>query len=308
MSATLLVRPPVGERPSRLAPGKLTVTDLDRADTYPTLSDTTVRVLAMVNNSDVSVAEVAGIVRRDGVIAAAVLRAANSCAIRGGKAIEEVQQAILRMGLAECCKLLSTMGVKNVYNRYPAAVQERCDAVLRHSLLVARLASGISKEMSIGVPGPAFTAGLLHDIGRVVIGVKCPDDARAAALVTGEETDGILAAERDYLSTDHCAIGGQFAVRNKLPESILRVIEYHHRPADEVTHRELVALVAVADRIINHAQLKHNVTGYNPVTCPHFPTLSRGWAPTRAAAFHKALPNLMVQALRDTRTMLKSCE
>ena len=307
MSASLLTRP-AADRPSRLTLGKLTITDLDRADAYPTLSDTTVRVLAMMNGGDVSVAEVSAIVRRDGVIAAAVLRAANSCAIRGGRAIEEVQQAILRMGLAECCKLLSTMGVKNMYNRYPAAVQERCDAVLRHSLLVARVASGISKEMSIGLPGPVFTAGLLHDIGRVVIGVKCPDDARAHGLVTGEETDNFLAAERDFLGTDHCAVGGEFAVRNKLPESIVRVIENHHRPADEVAHRELVALVAVTDRVVNHIQLKHNVTGYNPVSCPHFPALSRGWTPARAAALHKALPNLVVQALRDTRTMLKSCE
>ena len=307
MLASLLTRPPT-ERPSGYAPGKLTVTDLDRVETYPTLSDTTVRVLALVNGSEVSVAEVAGIVRRDGVIAAAVLRAANSCAIRGGKVIEDVQAAILRMGLQECCRLLSTMGVKNVYDRYPAVVRDRCDAVLRHSLLVARLASGISKEWGIALPGPAFTAGLLHDIGRVVVCVKCPDDPRAAALMTGEETGDTLKIEREYLGTDHCATGGQFALRNTLPESLTRVIGHHHAPADEEKHRDLVALVAVTDRIVNHIQTEHNVTGYNPVTCPHFPLLARRWTPGRAAAFHKALPNLVVQALRDTRAMLKSCE
>jgi putative nucleotidyltransferase with HDIG domain len=306
MSATLLTRPS-SERPSRTVLGKVTVTDLDRVDTYPTLSDTTVRVLSMVNNSNVSVAEVAGIVRRDGVIAAAVLRAANSCAIRGGKPIEEVQQAILRMGLQECCKLLSTMGVKNMYNRYPAVVQDRCDLVLRHSLLVARLASGISKETGAALPGPAFTAGLLHDIGRLVVCVKCPDDPRVGALMTGEEAEDTPKIEREYLGTDHCAVGAQFAVRNKLPLSMVRVIECHHAPAEEEAHRELVALVAVTDRIVNHVQIKHNVTGYNLVACPHFPVLARGWTPARASAFHKALPHLVVQALRDTRTMLKSC-
>jgi HD-like signal output (HDOD) protein len=307
MPATLLTRPPA-DRPPRALAARLVVTDLDRVDTYPTLSDTTVRVLAMVNSSDASVAEVSSIVCRDGVVAAAVLRAANTCAIRGAKPIEEVRQAVLRMGLQECCKLLSTMGVKNVYNRYPAAVQERCDVVLRHSLLVARLASGISTAATVGQPGPAFTAGLLHDIGRVVIGVKCGDDAGAHDLVTGEETEAVLKAERDYLGTDHCAVGGQFAARNKLPEGLVRVIEGHHRPADEDAHRELVALVAVADRVVNHAQRKHNVSGYNLAACPHFPALSRGWTAARAAALHKALPGLVVQAIRDTRALLKSCE
>ncbi|QJW94320.1 HDOD domain-containing protein [Frigoriglobus tundricola] len=307
MTPPLLTRPRA-ELPSRSSLGKIVVSDLDRVDTYPTLSDTTVRVMGMVNNSNVSVAEVAGIVRRDGVIAGAVLRAANSCAYRGAKEIEEVQQGVLRMGLQECLKLLSTMGVKTMYNRYPAAVQERCDTLLRHSLFVARLASGLSTAAAVGLPGPAFTAGLLHDIGRVVMCVKCPDDAATAALLTGEETEDTVQLERDRVGTDHGAVGADFAVRNKLPESIVRVILNHHRPADEVAHRELVALVAVADRIANHVQVRHNVTGYNLVTCPHFPVLARRWTPVRAAAFHKTLAQTVVQAMRDTKTMLRSCE
>lgn len=307
MSA-LLLRAPQVERPSHATLRKVVVTDLDRADTYPTLSDTTVRVMALANKPDVSVAEVAGIVRRDGVLAAGVLRAANSCAFRGGKAIEDVQPAILRMGLAECCKLLSTMGVKNVYNRCAPAVRERCDAILRHSLFVARLAGGLSADANVGQPGAAFTAGLLHDIGRLVACVKCPDDSTAAALLTADETDDTLRLERECLGTDHCAIGHQFATRNKLPGTVAQTALNHHRPADETTHRELVALVAVTERMAAHIQRKHNIVGYNLVACPHFPVLAHGWTAARAAAFHKALPNTVVQAMRDTRTMLKSCE
>ncbi|HEY1186841.1 MAG TPA: HDOD domain-containing protein, partial [Gemmata sp.] len=282
-------------------------TDLDRADTYPTLSETTVRVMSMANRPDVSVAEVAALVRRDGVLAAGVLRAANSCAIRGAKEIEDVQPAVLRMGLHECCKLLSAMGVKNVYNRCSVAVQERCDVILRHSLFVARLASGISLEMGIGQPGPAFTAGLLHDMGRLVACVKCPEDSTAAALVTADETAETLRTECAVWGLDHCEIGHQFATRNKLPETVAQTMLNHHRPADEEKHRELVALVAVTERMAAHVQRKHNIAGYNLVACPFFPVLARGWTPRRAAEFHKALPGAVVQAMRDTRTMLKSC-
>ncbi len=306
--SVLLLRALQTDRPSQATLRKLVVTDLDRADTYPTLSDTTVRVIALANKPDVSVAEIAGLVRRDGVLAAGVLRAANSCAIRGTKAIEDVQPAIMRMGLQECCRLLSTMGVKNVYNRCSAAVQERCDMILRHSLFVARLASGISKDAGVGQAGAAFTAGLLHDIGRLVACVKCPEDATAAALLTADETEDTPRLEREYLGTDHCAIGHQFAIRNKLPELVANAALNHHRPADESAHRELVALVAVTERLAAHVQRKHNIVGYNLVACPHFPVLAHGWTAARAAAFYKALPNTVVQAMRDTRTMLKSCE
>jgi hypothetical protein len=83
---------------------------------------------------------------------------------------------------------------------------------------------------------------------------------------------------------------------------------HHHRPADDAVHRELVSLVAVTERMAAHVQRKHNIAGYNLVACPHFPVLARGWTATRATAFHKALPAVVVQALRDTRAMLKSCE
>lgn len=304
----LLLRAPRTERPSQAALRKVVVTDLDRADTYPTLSETTVKVMGMANRLDVSVAEVAAVVRRDGVLAAGVLRAANSCAIRGAKEIEDVQPAILRMGLQECCRLLSAMGVKNVYNRCSPAVQDRCDTVLKHSLFVARLASGISKDANIGTPGSAFTAGLLHDMGRLVACVKCPEDSTAAALVTAEETDESLRTEREVWGLTHCEIGHQFATKNKLPETVCRTMLHHHRPADEDKHRELVALVAVTERMAAHVQRKHNIAGYNLVACPHFPVLARGWTASRASEFHKALPGIVVQAMRDTRAMLKSCE
>lgn len=304
----LLLRAPLKERPSQAALRKVVVTNLDRADTYPTLSETTVRVMGMANRPDVSVAEVAAVVRRDGMLAAGVLRAANSCAFRGTKEIEDVHPAILRMGLQECCKLLSAMGVKNVYNRCSPAVQERCDAVLKHSLFVARLASGISSELGVGQPGPAFTAGLLHDLGRLVACVKCPEDSTAAALTTAEESNETLRTEREVWGLDHCEIGHQFAIANKLPETVAQAMLNHHRPTAEEKHRELVALIAVTERMAAHVQRKHNIAGYNLVACPHFPVLARGWTASRAAEFHKALPGVVVQAMRDTRNMLKSCE
>ncbi|MDY3553856.1 HDOD domain-containing protein [Gemmata sp. JC717] len=302
----LLLRP-LNERPSQVALRKVVVTNLDRPDTYPTLSETTVRVMGMANRPDASVAEISALVRRDGMLAAGVLRAANSCAVRGAKEIEDVRAAVLRMGLQECCNLLSVMGVKTVYNRCSPAVQERCDTILKHSLFVARLASGISSELGIGQPGSVFTAGLLHDLGRLVACVKCPENSTAAALVSADETDEVIRSEREAWGLDHCEIGHQFATANRLPEAMAQAMLNHHRPAGEEKHRELVALIAVTERMVAHVQRKHNIVGYNLVACPHFPVLARGWPPSRASEFHKALPEIVVQAMRDTRTMLKSC-
>jgi putative nucleotidyltransferase with HDIG domain len=308
MAATLLVRESREQTQVRYTLRQSMVSNLERTENYPTLSDTTVRVMALANNPHVSVSEVATLVRRDGVIAATVLKAANSC-IRGGrKVIEDVQQAVLRLGLQDCCKLLCTMGMKSVYNRYSPTVRENCNTILRHSLFVARLASGICRDAGLGNPGLAFTAGLLHDIGRVVACVTAPDDTHTAKLVTAEESEDTLQQEREAWGIDHCAIGFQFATKNNLPEAIIRVAFNHHRPAEEQHHRELVSLIAVVERLATHVQRKHNIVGYNLVACPHFPIFAQGWTAARATAFHKALPNMVVQAIRDTRAMLKSVE
>jgi hypothetical protein len=149
---------------------------------------------------------------------------------------------------------------------------------------------------------------LLHDIGRVVACVTAPDDTHTAKLVTAEESEDTLQQEREAWGIDHCAIGFQFATKNNLPEAIIRVAFNHHRPAEEQHHRELVSLIAVVERLATHVQRKHNIVGYNLVACPHFPIFAQGWTAARATAFHKALPNMVVQAIRDTRAMLKSVE
>jgi len=302
MAATLLLRP----SPTPITPTvrHLVLKDLDRVETYPTLSDTAVRLLGLTERDDISVAEVAAIVRRDGVLTVRVLRAANSCMFRGRNEVEDVQQAVLRMGVQQCAQLLGAAGLRKIYERYAPAVRERCDVLLRHSLFVGRFASGLARLATVCPPGPAFTAGLLHDIGRIVFCVNI--NTAQTNLPDVYEGEDALAAERAAYSVDHCAVGYQFATCNNLPESVARVVLNHHRPAEERLQRTLVALVAVAERVTNHVQRKHNITGYDLGACPAFRVLSRDWGQARIDVFRAGLASATVQALRDTRHMLKS--
>lgn len=303
MPALLLREPPAAPTP---APNlrQTVLSNLDRVETYPTLSDTAIRVMALSDRDDVSVAEVAGVVRCDGILATAVLRRANSCAVRGRAEIGDVQQAVLRVGVRETARLLCAISVRRVYEGYSEGVRSRCDALLRHSLFVARLASGLAKLTDNVEPPLAFTAGLLHDIGRVVLCVKC--DGAIAAPPPAREDDETPATERAVYGIDHCAIGYQLANRNALPEPIVRTALNHHRPEEEQFHRSVVALVAVAERVCNHVQWMHNVAEYDLDTCPRFEVLSAGWTAKRTSAFRTVLASVTVSAIRETKQMLKA--
>jgi putative nucleotidyltransferase with HDIG domain len=306
MSTSLLSRLPVAERVPLASTRQAVLADLERIDNYPTLSDTTIQAMAMVNDPDVPSADVAGLIYRDSVLTAAVLRMANSWTYRGRKAVEDIQQAVLRIGLKECGKLLCTMGLRGLNNHHVPAVQKRCESLLRHGLFVAHLASAISRTVHRDYNGGEFTAGLLHDIGRVIACVKAPLDFAIADPIDYDEDGDILQRERQQLGIDHCAIGYHFATKNELPEGIVRVIFNHHRPEEEQFQQELVALVAMADRLGNFAQREHKIAGYDLSECPFHPFLVQYWPKEQKTALRRALPAIVVQAIRETRQMLKA--
>jgi putative nucleotidyltransferase with HDIG domain len=301
----LLARHPAKKCPPASAVREAVLRDLDRPETYPTLSDTTVRAVALMACPDVSVSELAGIIRRDAFVTAAVLRRANSCAFRGSSAIREVSPAIVRLGLRECGKLVCTVGLRALYDRLDPGVRRACDALHRHSVFVACLAAQLNGTFDLGHSTLAFTAGLLHDVGRVIACAKAPGRFAAADPLDHCEDAGLLRREREQLGIDHCTIGHQFADRNRLPGEIARVILNHHRPEEETLKPELVGLVALADGVANFASREHRIAGYDPDTCPGFRTLSADWNFARKAGVRRRLPGVVVAALRETRTILK---
>jgi putative nucleotidyltransferase with HDIG domain len=218
----------------------------------------------------------------------------------------EVRQAVLRVGLKECAKLICAYGMRRLYDRHPPAVKARCEALLRHSLFVAHIAAGLNRAAKLGHGGSEFTAGLLHDIGRVIVGVRAPAAADHADPVDAPEDGDTLRRERDVLGIDHCAVGFQFATRAELPETIVRAVLNHHRPHEEHLRRELVALVAVADRLANYAQTARKLAGFDPDRCPAFEVLTAEWERGRRRAVRAALSAVVIGALRETRAILKA--
>jgi HD-like signal output (HDOD) protein len=308
MANSLLIRKPAKPTASRLvAIRQVVLKDLDRVETYPALSETTLRALALVNDPGVSMHEVAGLIRRDAVVAAAILRRANNWTLGGRRVIDNLQQAVLRVGLHECSKILCAIGLRAMYGSTPPPIQERCDAIQRHSLFVANLASEINRVAGLGFSGVEFTAGLLHDIGRVIMTVKCPphEELYQPEYLQGEAGLGL---ERDLFGVDHCTVGDHFALHNLLPEPLERVILKHHDPAAESypSYRLLVALVAFSNRLVNFAQREHTVHHYDLSACPAFALLARGWSPQQQAGFHQSLPVIVVRAFKNTRSMLRA--
>lgn len=279
--------------------------DLNRVDTFPTLSDATARALALTNDPNATLADLGDLVRRDSVLTLAVLKLANSVAYRGKYPVDDLKKALPRIGMRGTRQVLAAAGMRGVFRNRPPEVADACEALLRHGLFVAALAGRLNAVAGIGFTGEEFTAGLLHDIGRLVACVRAPAAFTQVDPLTFDEGAEVLERERAALGLSHCELGGRFARTNGLPDAVVAAIEGHHAPAGEKRFPLLVALTAAADDLANHVQRERRVGTFRPARAPGFVAL-RARVGELVTGVCRELPQLVVDAIRETRAMLRA--
>lgn len=278
--------------------------NLDKVESLPLLSDTTLRAMALCRNPDASLADMATVIRRDGVLTAAVLKLANGAVYGSSVAVTDVLHAVVRLGMRGCGNVISAAGVGRLFAVLPPEVRRPTDGVLRHSLFVGELATAVGRELRLGLGGEVYTAGLLHDIGRVALCVHAPDQYVPMLDTPADEPD-VRPQERRAFGTDHCTVGMLFATRNGLPACIARTIRHHHDPDAEGEHRAVTAAVAFADAVANHLHT-HRAVGTFPFdSTPAVAVLRELAAAGLTDTLRTALPRLVRQGVRDTRAVLK---
>jgi putative nucleotidyltransferase with HDIG domain len=117
--------------------------------------------------------------------------------------------------------------------------------LFKHSLVVARTANQISRQTHRGIPDEAYTAGLLHDIGKLVL--DCHVEPRIGAITDLAQRDSIsfAEAERRLLGMDHGEVGAILSERWELPDFLADAIRGHHRTPSSNQSDETASLVAV---------------------------------------------------------------
>lgn len=137
------------------------------------------------------------------------------------------------------------------------------EAIWQHSFRTATACHEINKTLRMGFDGEEFTAGLLHDFGRLLLAIATPDLFREADALTFEEEGEFLSGEVGVLGIDHCQFGAWFAKHNRLPRALVAAIQFHHLPEMHHPDSKLIALVAAADHIANHYQRFEQFEGYD---------------------------------------------
>ncbi len=120
-----------------------------------------------------------------------------------------------------------------------------------HSGATAILTDSIARRLPIDEKEGAFVAGMMHDIGRLLIAVGLPQDYEAIVALSSASGAPAVDCERQMLGTDHAELSGLALARWNIPEQITRAVHFHHAP-DAPAASTLAVVLNRADRFVNH--------------------------------------------------------
>ena len=193
-------------------------------DSLPTLPIVALQIGEVVHGKNVSVQQVAEILRSDPATSAKLLRLVNSpyFGIPGG--VNDVARAIPFVGFNTLYQLVLSISVLETLGG--GAFDAR--ALWVHSLTVATAARELANEVRLPDPGACFTAGLLHDMGKIALARIDPGKMAKAFELVRIEGITMDSAERRVGLAAHDKIGSQLAKKWKFPAALTTPIEQHH--------------------------------------------------------------------------------
>jgi putative nucleotidyltransferase with HDIG domain len=215
----------------------------------PALPTVATRLLSLMGKEDTSLKEVGDVVSSDGVLAAEVLRMSNSAMFNVRSEVRTILQALAIMGLERVKGLACTVALRNYLgNVLQIPALKRC---WRHNLATAVIADEIATWARLD-SGEAYTAAILHDIGRLAL--ITIDPSRYLQILDRVATEGVPLSQLEQYAygMDHAEAGAWLADIWKLPREVVEAIGHHH---EELTrpYFEPVGIVhyacAIADEI-----------------------------------------------------------
>jgi putative nucleotidyltransferase with HDIG domain len=205
------------------------------------------RLLVLLDDPDVNAEKIADVIRLDAGLTANVLQLANSVSFAAPRKTKSLSEAVVRVGLREVFRAV----VKTVTS--PALTsQSSLDRqpinLWQHSLAAAVAAQVLARHLEVEDTETAFTAGLLHDIGKVILAQALAQDYIRVLECCAENNRAIHIAEREAFLADHTEIGGRVLRDWKFPDRIVAAVLRHHAPLTATReHAPLAALIYAAN-------------------------------------------------------------
>ncbi len=205
------------------------------------------KVIALVEDPRSSVTNLVEVIQFDPSITANVLKLCNSALFGLRRQVSSLKEAIVMVGFELLMEtILSHESIR--FLKKPCKGYELGQTDLwKHSVACALLSKIISKRLNQNMTLTHFTAALLHDIGKIILGQYVQNYFDQIKDIANERRLSFSEAEKEVLGMDHAELGGRVAEQWEFPKPIVFAIRYHHSPAQAPEDGEMVELISLCD-------------------------------------------------------------
>jgi putative nucleotidyltransferase with HDIG domain len=208
---------------------------------------------------------VAGEVKKDQVISARTIQLCNSAMFTKRHDVVSVDHALVFLGQDLFIKLVISAAVQSYFSQSGNGYSLCKGGLYHHAIGTAMIAEKIAAITEKALPGVAYTAGLLHDIGKVVLDQYITDAYPMLYREFQDRQSEIIDVETRVLGMDHTRVGEILAQKWSLPTPLANAIRFHHRPEENKHDHPLTTIVYLADLLMSrfHAGLELERMGTN---------------------------------------------
>lgn len=198
-------------------------------DKLPTLPLVVTKLTDLVTNPHTSASDIQNVITKDQALSARVLKLVNSAFYGFSERISSISHAIVILGFNTIKNIALSASVFEMFDKNQSGQLDK-EGFWMHSIAVAGASKLIARHLRLTTLEDIFVAGLLHDVGKVILDQFVHEDYKKVLDVVKEKNVLIAEAEYEVLELTHSQVGAYLATNWKLPAALVQMIGLHHKP------------------------------------------------------------------------------
>lgn len=222
------------------------------------LPEVCIRVNEMMDEASTSASDIGKVISQDTGLTARLLKIVNSSFYGFPSKIETVTRAVTVIGLRELRGLVLAASAIETFSKIPNDILNMVQ-FWRHSVYCGVVAQLLADRCNVLHSERLFVAGLLHDIGKLILCHRLPSEARLVMDKLKTEKLFDFEVEQSIMGFDHAEVGGELIKVWQMPESLEHALRYHHEPEKSDDFAMEVSLIHIANSITGMAEQELDV-------------------------------------------------
>ena len=212
------------------------------------------KVSELMHAADSSAKDFEEVIHLDPTLTARLLRIANSSFYSFRSKVDTVSRAVAVIGMRDLYSLVIAVSAVQSFSKISNGLVNM-DTFWRHSIYCGLIARTLANRCNVLHTERMFVAGLLHDIGSLVIFNRLPEVARDLLLIAQGDEEVLYQAEKEALGFTHAHVGGVLLDHWQVPPTLYRAVTAHHEPFTVLEGRLEASIVHLANVLANDSQL-----------------------------------------------------